>query len=159
MQLIGLEHIEPNTGSYKYGKENIEWSYKPIKQVLKLWLKSRTEAPNGFECNHLDIVVTLDHGKGHSRVTCNFITPCQSTESGEWEEEKYACTLGNARCKKDNTRIIMNTFGMMLNADLKTLPTGISSIEGLAEFGANPVATKNIPINLFMAGDIYSTTW
>jgi hypothetical protein len=153
-QLIGLEHVEPKTGSYKYGKEKIDWSYKPIKQVLELWLQSRTEAPNGFQCDHLDIVVTLDHGKGHSRVTCNFITRQQSTETEEWTEEEHACTLGNARCKKDNAKIIMNTFGTMLNDDLKTLPNNISIVEGLAEFGANAAAEKNIPINLFMAGDI-----
>jgi hypothetical protein len=62
--------------------------------------------------------------------------------------------LGNARCKKDNTCIIMNAFGAMLNDDLKTLLTFVSIVQGLAKFGANAAAKKNIPINLFMAGDI-----
>jgi hypothetical protein len=153
-QVLGLEHVRPTTGSYKYGKEKIDWSYKPINQVLELWLKSRTEGPNDFRCDHLDIVVTIDHGKGHSRITCNFITRWQD-ETGEWNENEYASTIGNARCKKDNADIMVNTFGTLLNDDLKTVATCISIIEGQpAEFGANATAQKNIPINLFMAGDI-----
>ncbi len=78
-QVLGLEHVEPQTGCYKYGKENIDWSYIPVKEVLELWLKSRDEGANGFQGDHLDVVVTIDHGKGHSRVTCNFITRRRSS--------------------------------------------------------------------------------
>ncbi len=48
----------------------------------------------------------------------------------------------------------MNTFGTLLNDEVKNLPSSISIVEGQAEFGANAAAKKNIPINLFMAGDI-----
>ncbi len=41
-----------------------------------------------------------------------------------------------------------------MHGELKTLPGRISSVEGQAEFGANAPAKKNIPINLFVAGDI-----
>jgi hypothetical protein len=148
-QVLGLEHVEPTTGTYKYGKENIDWSYKPVKDVLELWLKSSEK-----KYDHLDIVVTIDHGKGHSRITCNFISRTRNPENGEWQEEENAYTIGNARCRKDNADIVMNTFGTLLNDDLKTLPSIISIVEGQAEFGANATAQKNIPINLFMAGDI-----
>jgi hypothetical protein len=153
-QVLGLEHVQPQTDTYKYGKENIDWSYKPVQDVLELWLKSKNADPNGFQCDHLDIVVTIDHGKGHSRITCNFITRTRSPENGEWKEEEYACTIGNARCRKDNAKILMNTFGTLLNDGLKTLPSSISIVEGQAEFGVNELAQKSIPINLFMAGDI-----
>jgi hypothetical protein len=98
-QVLGLEHDQPQTDTYKYAKENINWSYKPVKVVLGLWLKSKnTNAnPNGFQCDHLDIVVTIDHGKGHSRITCNFITCTRSPKNREWQEEGYACMIGNAR--------------------------------------------------------------
>jgi hypothetical protein len=49
----------------------------------------------------------------------------------------------------------MNTFGMMLNDNLKTLPACVSIVQGLAKFGANAAAKKNIPIKLFTAGDIF----
>jgi hypothetical protein len=154
-QVLGLEHMLPTTGSYKYGKEKIEWSYKSIRQVLELWLKSKLGA-NGFHFDHLDIVVTIDHGKGRSRVTSNFITRTRSLENdGEWQEEEYVCTLGNAQCRKDNADIIMSTFGtLVLNDKIKTLPSVILIIEGQAKFGVNTASEKNIPINLFMAGDI-----
>ncbi len=153
-QVLGLEHVQPTTGSYKYGKEKIDWSYKTINRVLELCLKSRTEGPTEFQCDRLDIVVTIDHGKGHSRITCNFITRWQD-ETGEWNEKEYICTIGNARCKKDNADIIINTFGVLLNDDLKTIASCISIIAGQpAEFGANAAARKNIPISQFMDGDI-----
>jgi hypothetical protein len=67
-QVLGVEHIEPKSGSYKYGKEEIDWSYKPVKQVLELWLKSwlksHLASTNEFNCDHLDILVTINHGKG-----------------------------------------------------------------------------------------------
>jgi hypothetical protein len=58
----------------------------------------------------------------------------------------------------------------LLNDDLKLIPSCISIVGGVAEFGANVAAEKTIPINLFMAGDIlfynmvigkegYSTWW
>jgi hypothetical protein len=43
------------------------------------------------------------------------------SEGGEWHEDEYACTVGNARCRKDNADIIANTFGTLLNDDLKSL--------------------------------------
>jgi hypothetical protein len=99
--------------------------------------------------------VTINHGKGHSRVTCNFITHTWNPENEEWQEEENAYKIGNAWCRKDNANIVMNTFGTLLNDDLKTLPSSlISIVEGQAEFGANAAAQKNIPINLFMAGKI-----
>jgi hypothetical protein len=59
----------------------------------------------------------------------------------------------HARCQKDNAVIIMNTFGTLLNDELKTLPSSISIVEGQAKFGANAAAEKNIPINLFVISD------
>jgi hypothetical protein len=50
---------------------------------------------------------------------------------------------------------MVNTFGLLLNDDLKTVAHCISIIEGQpAELGSNAAAQKNIAINLFMAGDI-----
>jgi hypothetical protein len=93
-QVLGFEHIEPTSGTYKYGKDNIDWLYKPGKQVLELWLKS-SEKP----FDYLGIVGTINHGKGHSCVTCNFITRTPGNPGNEeWQEEKNAYTIGNALC-------------------------------------------------------------
>ena len=37
------------------------------------------------------------------------------TGGGAWCEDSYPCSLVNARCKKDNAKIIYNTFGTMLD--------------------------------------------
>ena len=42
-QVLGLEHVEPKTGTYKYGKEKIDWSYKPVREVLALWLEVKSK--------------------------------------------------------------------------------------------------------------------
>jgi hypothetical protein len=104
---------------------------------------------------HLDVIVSIDHGKGHSRITCDFMTRTRS-ENGEWNEDEHACTIGNARCKKDNAEIVQNTFGTLLNDDLKII-TGwkhVSIVDGLATFGGHEVTPKMTPIEPFMAGDI-----
>jgi hypothetical protein len=65
--LFGVQNNPGSTtGSYKYGKQKIDWSYKPVKKVFDLWLKSKPGA-NGFQqFDHLDIVVTINHDKGRS---------------------------------------------------------------------------------------------
>jgi hypothetical protein len=78
-EVLGLEHVKPRTGYYKYGKEKIGWLYKPIKEMLKLWLKSCTEGPSNFLCNHLDIFVTIGHGKGHLQITWFVSSPVGKT--------------------------------------------------------------------------------
>jgi hypothetical protein len=47
-----------------------------------------------------------------------------------------------------------NTFGVLLNANLRLIASCISIVRGVAEFGADADAEKMIPINLSMAGDI-----
>jgi predicted ATPase len=44
------------------------------------------------------------------RATLNVI-PRWQLEDGSWVEESNVFTLANARCKKENTDIIRNTFG------------------------------------------------
>ena len=29
-QVLGVKHVQPTTGTYKHGKEKINWSYKPV---------------------------------------------------------------------------------------------------------------------------------
>jgi hypothetical protein len=105
--------------------------------------------------DHLDAIVSIDHGKGHSRTTCNFIARTKS-ENGQWHEDEHVCATGNARCKKDNAEIIQNTFAPLLDADLKIIVGWrcASIVNGQAMFGGHEVAPKMTPIDLFMAGDI-----
>jgi hypothetical protein len=102
-----------------YWTEEVERSYSNLIVVFTRWLKMKLAGPTEFKCDHLDLSTSLDHGKGHSRITVTFIAHWQ-IESGEGNEVEYSCTIiGNARCKKDNAKIISNTFGPHLNDHLK----------------------------------------
>jgi hypothetical protein len=74
-----------------------------------------------FKCGHIDISTSSNHGKGHSRITFTFVA-CWPIDNGEWNEEEYSCTIRNTRCKKDNSKTIMNTiwaaFEQSLERDL-----------------------------------------
>jgi hypothetical protein len=121
-QVTNLEHVEPQTGIYNYGTERIPWSYKSLTQSLELWLMTRYEKDpiKTRQYKLIDVVINLDHGKGHSRISVNVIGRFKD-EEGKWNEEEYPCTLGNARCRKDNAEIITNTFGQLLDTDIGEL--------------------------------------
>ena len=67
-QGIGLDFVVPKTGAYMYGNDKIEWSYKDVTKVLKLWIKIKLAGPLEFKCDHLDISTAIDHGKDHFKI-------------------------------------------------------------------------------------------
>jgi hypothetical protein len=153
-QTLGLEYVEPVIGYYK----KIPWSYKSTAEVVRLCLKTLFKSAE-FRCDKIDLTISIDHGKGHSRATLNVI-PRWQLEDGSWCEDSHIFTLANARCKKDNTDIIRNTFGTLLNTELKQIREWgkLSVDEGSVQWGdpahsTNPSA-KTIPVEIFMAGDI-----
>ena len=70
-QVLGSESIALQTGTYKYGSERVNWSYKSLKEAFTLWLESELKEGKYFQ--HLDVVISIDHGKGHSRATTMFV--------------------------------------------------------------------------------------
>jgi hypothetical protein len=151
-QTLGLEYVKPTTGVYN----KIPWSYKSTAKVIHLCLVTLFKSPK-FRCDHIDITISIDHGKVHSQATLNVI-PRWQLEDGSWGEESHVFTLANARCKKDNTNIIRNTFGTLLNTELKQIREwGVVSImDGEMKWGGGrgDTARQTIPVELFMAGDI-----
>jgi hypothetical protein len=67
-QTLGLKYVEPTTGVYN----KIPWSYKSTAKVIRLCLVTLFNSPK-FRCDHIDITISIDHGKGHSRATLNVI--------------------------------------------------------------------------------------
>ena len=102
-QTLGLQFVEPTTWVYN----KIPWSYKSTAEVIRLCLVTLFKSAE-FRCDKIDITISIDHGKGHSRATLNVI-PRWQVKDGSWGEESHVFTLANARCKKDNTDIIRNT--------------------------------------------------
>jgi hypothetical protein len=167
---MNLEYVEPITEIFKYGAKRIPWSYKSVVKVFKLWLATRLEQDQTtvtrFE--RIDICINLDHGKGHSRISANFIGRWRGN-NGEWNEDSHTSALGNVRCKKDNAKIKKKTFGELLNKDLETMRhTGSVAItDGLITFVAanqpaqygdnnnnNQESRMILPVEVLLASDI-----
>jgi hypothetical protein len=171
-RVIGLEHVEVDTGMFKYGSEKIHWMYKEIRSILTLFLTTLVrERKNDFKADHIDISICVDHGKGHSRVTMILVIRSE-LETGVWQEEQHVFSVANAKCKKDNSEIIKSTFGPQLNEELKALKAlGCISIilpsDGSFETaytvigGADAIRREadhlcflTVPVELWMSGDI-----
>jgi hypothetical protein len=151
-QTLGLEYVEPTTGVYN----KIPLSYKSTAKVIRLCHVTLFKSPD-FRCDHMDITISIDHGKGHSWATLNVI-PRWQLEDGRWGEESHVFTLANARCKKDNANIIRNTFRTLLKTELKQIREWgvVSIVDGEVKWGGGggDTARRTIPVELFMAGDI-----
>ena len=65
----------------------------------------------------IDLVTTMDHGKGHSRVTLDMISRWK-LEDGSFTEEEYSATIADAFCAHDTVLIFQNTFKTKMNDDL-----------------------------------------
>jgi hypothetical protein len=82
-----------------------------------------------------------------------FIAPWQ-IDNGECKEDEYSCTIENARCKKDNTEIIKNTFRRHLTNHLKEIRASacVLIIDGNPQLGVSDEAQKTVPVELWMDG-------
>jgi hypothetical protein len=95
----------------------LRYTTKSTAKVIRLCLVTLFKSPE-FRYDHINITISIDHGKGHSWATLHVI-PRWQLENESWGEESHVFTLANARCIIDNTDIIRNTFGTLLNTELK----------------------------------------
>ena len=93
--------------------------------ALDIDAKKKDNRNNNKAYNQIYIYINLDHEKGHSRISAKFILRHQDDScGGEWYEDSYPCSLGYARCKKDNDEINYTNFGTMLDDDLFQIHNG-----------------------------------
>ena len=93
---------------------------------------------------------------GHSCTTANFIPRRKEKDSGELKESEWSFTIANARYKKDNTEIIKNTYGELLNNDLKvSVQSKQATIDskGNVTIRASVQAATQVKIDVFIAAD------
>src|SRR5687768_16074026 len=111
----------------------------------------------------VDVAINLDHGKGHLHLLVNIIARWTklSTEGVlTVKHENISVALGNARCKKDNAQIMLNTFGKFLNEDIQKVGRGIFIHKKIAgnsksfSFVVDVQDALTIPFNIFLAADI-----
>ena len=81
--------------------------------------KRKGKYNNNKAYKQIYIFIYLDHGKGHSIISANFIFRYQyDSRSGAWCKDVYSCSLRNSRFKKDNAKIIYNDLGNMIDYEV-----------------------------------------
>ena len=68
----------------------------------------------------INLTLSINHGKGYSRASLFIINRWQDNNN-LWVENEETFPLTNARCCKDGSDILHNTFAPLLNAKLKTI--------------------------------------
>ena len=159
-KIVNLEYVESVKGIFNFGSECIHWLYKAIENFLMLWMETRQKKynhNNNKAYKQMDIFMNLDHEKGHSRILSNFVLRYQdASRGGSWCKDSYPCSLVNSQCQKDNSEIIYNTFGTIIDDDLLQIQNGgVISICAhdecpVSEINAqDDTSTTIIPIELF----------
>jgi hypothetical protein len=122
-RVLNLEYVELMTGTYKNGLEKIDWMYKSIKAIVRLYFSTLFCDSNGaLRVDHIDLSLCVDHGKGHFRVTLTIVHRYRN-DRNEWDQKQVTFSVDNARCKKDNANIVKNTYGTHLNEAMKAIRT------------------------------------
>jgi hypothetical protein len=120
-EAIRLEHVELIDSFYKYGSKMIPWMYKSIREIVCLFLATLLHDGKAvFTVDHIDLSVCIDHGKGHSHVSLTLVVH-HRTATGEWSEQQHVFSVANAKCRKDNSKIVRNAFGPSLDAELDAI--------------------------------------
>ena len=166
---LGGEFIEPKTARFQHGNERIEWSYKDAVKTFKMHMKDVINGENEVSVNHVDVVLSIDHGQGASRATMTIIRRTMDHD-GAWREDEDSFSIADAICRKDNRSILLGTFANEIERDMQTINEwkylkvfSRADDEDKVYAVLGPIATpmnvedvevKTIPINLFFAADL-----
>ena len=67
----------------------------------------------------VDVTFFINHGKGFSWATLVVIVHWR--KDNEWKEKEDFSLLASVRCRKDNTEVIINTYGPRLKKRMKRI--------------------------------------
>jgi hypothetical protein len=121
-RVLDLEYVEPINGTYKNGAEKIQWMYKSVSEIVRLYFSTLfCDSKGSLRVDHVDLSFCVDHGKGYSRATLIIVHRYRNEETDEWDQRQATFSVANARCKKDNAHIVKNTYGTHLNDAMKAI--------------------------------------
>jgi hypothetical protein len=124
-----------------------------------------------FKANQINLLVCINHSKGHSCVSLTLVIRHRN-QTGQWSEQQHVFSVADAECRKDNSKIVRNTFGPSLNAELEaikqsshvsffTAPAAKAFRNCYAVFGTELSRKENqdvflltVPVTLWMSGDL-----
>lgn len=89
---INVDYVPLHTDKYKHGSVTIPWSYRDLFIVFQAFAVQADKEEAPFQ---IDIAVNLDHGKGHSRISCKFIARYYGDDGNHcWFSTSSLCTFG-----------------------------------------------------------------
>jgi hypothetical protein len=122
--LLGNDFVAPEiTGTYVHNKEKIPWNYRNPKALFLKYINAVLNSKDDVKASqlhHIDISVSIDHGKLFSRAVAVFVCRRQS-EAGRWTQFQDTFLLASAECAKDSEVILQNTFMPHVNAGFQVL--------------------------------------
>jgi hypothetical protein len=122
--LLGNDFVAPEVaGVYQYKKEKVPWSCRNPKELFMHYMCAifnSKDTDKAAQHHHIDLMVTLDHGKGFSRVVLVFICRKRLAD-GTWTEFQDTFLVASAECAKDKEEILANTFMPLVNSGFEQL--------------------------------------
>jgi hypothetical protein len=110
---LGSVVPELDIGCFVDGRKRIRWHCKKVDQVLLLFLDSLGK-PDMSNFDHIDISVSIDHGKGFLRASLVVLLCGMDSKA-----EMAGCfALASAKCKGDSYDILQSTFAPKINEAL-----------------------------------------
>jgi hypothetical protein len=152
-KLLGNNFVAPTTGVYDVAgtTTKVEWSCRDPAALFVHFLTGIMNSQQRKHFTMIDAVVSIDHGKGFSRVVLIFVCRFQCADRS-WCEitDTYLC--GYAECKKDTRAIYLNTFMPMVNEGVKAIVnSGAVQIMKSAEFALLTTETEQEEAQEFYA--------
>jgi hypothetical protein len=118
-----LEHavVQPTSGVYWNGKERVDWMVSdPCDLLLGHLLTMMNRQSTRIKLHSVDVLLSVDHGKGFSRAHLVFIARKEDDE-GNFSELTEVFSLGSANCATDSYPILEGTFMPLVNKGMEKL--------------------------------------
>ena len=126
-QLSGHAIIEAKTAVFFGGNERIDWSCRNPAELTLAYLSSLfNNQLTRCDYHLVDLVLSIDHGKGFSRAHLVVIARRQEEDDdGEvnFVERSEVFSLAEAKCKKDSYRVQRGAFMPTINEGITALNT------------------------------------
>jgi hypothetical protein len=161
---LALGSVVPHVdiGCFVNGRKSVRWNCKRVDQVLLLFLDTLVESDiSNFD--HIDISVSIDHGKGFLRASLVMLLRGMDSKV-----EMAGCfALASAKCKGDSYKILQGTFAPKINEAFHRIKNSGYKIslfcrpEGPAysKLGTEPEdeshdSIQELQVEQFIAGDL-----
>jgi hypothetical protein len=114
--------VVPECGTYRNGNERVEWMVRDPVSLVLAYLDTLVNRQSTRCLYHsIDVLVSLDHGKGASRCYLEVIVRIKGEDGVFTEQNRRGFQCAEAICKKDSYLILDGTYMPSVNAGLEAI--------------------------------------